>query len=251
MSVPLEYAQAPRRRGKWVRRGVLLVMILAAVVFSVRRVVSYWQHRQLLHWQSRCMKYRASPEMVVYEDDPAAAEKLLLLPEYARGNELWERTAVALHVPRCRRVLERLNPGSWAVGQEEAVLFMHERRSSEGVRKLVIVSCDPRWDPSRSMPGYLARTLERPVRPGWDQEAQGCSEDLIDNLMGCPTGRVCAIPETSLRVRYFAGQPDARDESHFTIRYEMAGGRGTIDGWLQPDGRGVRLEIRDGPAAGR
>jgi hypothetical protein len=197
------------------------------------------------------MTYRASPDLVVYEDDPAAAAKLLALPGYVRGFEAWERTPVALHVPRSRRVLESLNGPTWALSQEEAVLFMHERRSSKGIRKLVIVSCDPRWDPARSMPGYLARVLERPVRPGSDVDAQTLLEDSLVNIMGSPMHRICSGPTTPERIRFFAGQPDPVDASHFTIGYEMAGARGSVDGWLDADGRRVRLEVRDGPAKGR
>jgi len=53
----------------------------------------------------------------------------------------------------------------------------------------------------------------------------------------------------SRRVRVFAGQTDAADESHFTMGYDIDGYAGTIDGWLdQYDS--VRLQVRDGPAQG-
>ncbi|MDB5334045.1 MAG: hypothetical protein JWP03_5196 [Phycisphaerales bacterium] len=48
-------------------------------------------------------------------------------------------------------------------------------------------------------------------------------------------------------LKLFAGQADAADESHFTIAYSTPAGRGTIDGWLQPDDT-VRMQVRDGPA---
>jgi hypothetical protein len=48
--------------------------------------------------------------------------------------------------------------------------------------------------------------------------------------------------------RLYAGQPDPKDASHFTIDYEISGVRGTVDGWLQPDDT-VKMQIRDGPAA--
>jgi hypothetical protein len=51
-------------------------------------------------------------------------------------------------------------------------------------------------------------------------------------------------------VRLFAGVKDPNDPSHFTIRYELDGSGGCIDGWL----RGVRsitITVRDGPLAAR
>ena len=47
--------------------------------------------------------------------------------------------------------------------------------------------------------------------------------------------------------RIFAAQFDDKDQSHFTIKYEIDDQPGTIDGWLQVDDS-VKLQIRDGPA---
>ena len=46
-------------------------------------------------------------------------------------------------------------------------------------------------------------------------------------------------------MRFFAGQVDPADPSHFTIRYEMNGVVGWFDGWLRDDGN-VVLEPRAG-----
>ena len=45
-------------------------------------------------------------------------------------------------------------------------------------------------------------------------------------------------------LRWYAGQPDELDPTHFTIDYEIAGQRGTIDGYLSDDGRRVRMQAR-------
>jgi hypothetical protein len=50
--------------------------------------------------------------------------------------------------------------------------------------------------------------------------------------------------------KLFAGQPDAADQSHFTIAYESRGRKGTIDGWLANDDS-IKLEVRDGPLRGQ
>jgi hypothetical protein len=45
-------------------------------------------------------------------------------------------------------------------------------------------------------------------------------------------------------LRWYAGQPDELDSTHFTIDYEISGHRGTIDGYLSDDGRQVRMQAR-------
>jgi hypothetical protein len=36
-------------------------------------------------------------------------------------------------------------------------------------------------------------------------------------------------------LRFFAGQPDPKDPSHFTVEYEISGVKNVIDGWLTDD----------------
>jgi WD40 repeat protein len=47
-------------------------------------------------------------------------------------------------------------------------------------------------------------------------------------------------------ITFYAGQPDSRDPSHFTIDYACDGARGTVDGWLLDDDR-VRFRVLSGP----
>jgi hypothetical protein len=47
-------------------------------------------------------------------------------------------------------------------------------------------------------------------------------------------------------LRIFAGQPDPADTSHLTIKYDLDGHAGTIDGWMR-FGDNLQLLIRDGP----
>lgn len=56
-----------------------------------------------------------------------------------------------------------------------------------------------------------------------------------------PGGSTLELPlAVSDELRVLAGQPDPRDPSHFTIRYDLNGQPGVIDGWLDA-GRVVRL----------
>ena len=57
-----------------------------------------------------------------------------------------------------------------------------------------------------------------------------------------------AVPvDYGSKLRLFAGQPDAQDESRFTIDYELDGRRGTIDGRLRNDR--ILLRPREGRRA--
>jgi hypothetical protein len=60
-------------------------------------------------------------------------------------------------------------------------------------------------------------------------------------------GEAGIVLSRGTRSTIYGGQPDPNDPSHFTIRYEVDEGSGTIDGWLQADDQ-VRFKIRDGPA---
>jgi len=42
------------------------------------------------------------------------------------------------------------------------------------------------------------------------------------------------------RLRFFAGQPDPTDSSHFTIPYQLDGRDGSIDGWVKDGGIDIR-----------
>jgi hypothetical protein len=50
--------------------------------------------------------------------------------------------------------------------------------------------------------------------------------------------------------RLYAGQPDPKDASHFTIDYDFDGRRGTIHGYLKPNG-GIELKPDTGQVSGR
>ena len=47
--------------------------------------------------------------------------------------------------------------------------------------------------------------------------------------------------------RFFDGQADPNDASHFTLDYEANGQRGVIDGWFAHD-HAVKLPFRCSPA---
>jgi hypothetical protein len=164
-----------------------------------------WTKSQHMQW--RFLRYTAPSDRVVVETDDARAKMLLSRPGYVSVPQ-------AIH-------MSAFYPASipqMAAGPE-AVLFLHERMTPKGERRLVSFSIA--LDPGASL--YTAI-----YRPTWNG---------LQRLGG--EGRVRRI---------FAGQPDAADPTHFTIRYEADGQERILDGWLQNDDS-VKFQDR-GPVRG-
>jgi hypothetical protein len=256
----LEYApRLPMRWRKLVRRLALVLVLLAASGAGWRWGPQQWRRMQEYRRQRKCMTYTAAPERIVYEEDPKCAENLLSGNlEYRRGRALNGGAAVAMFVPAW------LPADPNASGFHEALLFMHERTSPAGKRRLVKVWCDPSWEPAESMPGYFHWEIEQPVSPwAWASAEDVPLEELLTAIEEIPTGRLSSPPEQISHIRFFAGQADPADFSHFSIKYELNDAAGMIDGWLTDEqsqwhSEGeqspksvavVRFRVRSGPAA--
>ncbi len=126
---------------------------------------------------------------------------------------------------------------------EAAVLFMHARTSPRGSVRQVVLRSNGLNPSAFHYPG------EKVFRHGalyFDYFAQPRGSSFSRRSFQASD---LIIPPHDGHWHMFAGQPDPADASHFTIKYEIDHGPGTIDGWLQPDDT-VKLQIRDGPAAG-
>jgi hypothetical protein len=177
------------------------------------------------------MTYAPPADLVVYEEDTAAAEALLARPggEYARGRD-GPLVTCAMHRPRCLTAFAAAS-GMGTVSNG-AVLFLHERTSRTGVRRLVVICCSPEDVPSVTLAGGLN---EWECVPGvWGTPPQ-YSSPPVDRLVPLRQGK-------EARVRFFAGQADPSDASRFTIRYERDGKPGTIGGRLSDSGGWVQWD---------
>src|ERR1051325_9428616 len=75
----LDYAPAPSRwRRRWVRRTALAIFLLVVCSVILRFGRPVWTQVQVLYWQRQCLAYTAPPQIVVYEEEPKAAAKLIL-----------------------------------------------------------------------------------------------------------------------------------------------------------------------------
>ena len=231
----LEYAPAPPRGRKRVRRAAALLLVLLLACAGYRWGPAAWHKSRLLYWQRQCLNDRPGEKEVVYEEEPSAAGRLLALsPEYAAyplARQAPPGTPppvnAAARVPACwTRFGAAISPPA-AGPTPGAVVFLHERVSPAGNRRLVMVRYFPERDTFTSgfISGYnfdfevvTPATLSRPP------VAAAPRLYMIDVLSGWP--------RHPPMVRVYAGQPDARDPSHFTIRYQMWGQEDVLDGKL-------------------
>jgi hypothetical protein len=240
----LDYAPAPPvLRQRRVRRAVLGVILLGAVVAGWRWGPGVYQRGSLLYWQRQCLRYAAPAERVVYETDPAAGAALRSADRhYMLLKPRWGPMPAPLPtglVPDCWTRFGNASPGfPTATGP---VLFLHELRTPTGQRRLVAIT--GAFQPSE-LPQFIS---------GYDAEAQmiepGTWKVLPRNRTGGVAISVLSGPQPKPpHVRIFAGQSDPADPSHFTIRYELDGVGQVVDGWLRdgwPAGYdSVELKVR-------
>jgi len=249
----LDYAPAPPKRRKWLRRSVFLIFLLGVGAVCWRWGGAAWHQARLLYWQRQCLRYTAPANQIVYEEDPVNAAKLMATDAQYAPYPLKRRTQsesftaapvnAAAYVPACwARFESASNPlVSLQLGRAYgAIVFLHERVAPSGHRRLVSVRYFPDIDTfvAAFINGYnystetiTAATLRSPPTPAMRAYA-------IDVLSG--------YPRHPPMVRMYAGQIDPNDPSHFTIRYEMWGQTDTLDGRLD-DNDDVTLTPRKLP----
>lgn len=190
----------------------------------------------MLYYQRQCLNYTAPSDRVIFDAHQETAETLLKdkrsggfipipsgFPDAAR-----EAPACLVEMDRRMSATCRMCPGEPA--------FMHERISKGGLRRLVIVSPETLYNIAMDAVIDPATFFNPP------------SVALIQNSIVKPGDLtfLTALPG----IRIYAGQPDSRDSSHFTIAYEVYEKKGIVDGYLQDDGT-ISLVNRFGPATRR
>ena len=239
--IPLDYAPAPPR---WRKRAryILLALILLAAGFCAWRWGPYaWKQSHLLYWQRQCLNFSASPDTVVYEEEPAAAILLRrsdYSPHVTVRREDFDtdfnivQVKAAAFYPRCWRRLDTFatlpTVPFFPSDGDGAIIFLHERVSSAGHRRLVCVDYAPKTFSPQFAEGVNCfscvispATWIRPLTEG----------PRID----CWNMRMPIYPPPPPLVRVYSGQIDPADPAQFTIRYQMWGQEDVLDGRLQDD----------------
>lgn len=195
-----------------VRQSASILLSLIVVGGAVAHwAPAAWAHQKLLSEYRRCQHYVATPDRVVYGQGFGSCG----------GNEYitpWDRFYAAYSPPG---------------RQTGPVLFLHERTNSRGEHRLVVVEG---WPVNGRGFAVSASVLRQSSRLATPQMITPASLHLLPTLSEI----------SGERLRLYAGQPDPMEPSHFTIRYEVNGTPGTLDGWLRDDD-GVTLLRREPP----
>ena len=232
----IDYAPSrPRLRARTVVRVVVGSLLLGGIlVGSWAWGPACWLHVKLLHWQSRSLGYAAPPGQVVFDNDSTQIRSLVSSAGFEEAQ--WTAPPSAFRPAAAWQNFYRLYspPGR----RDAPVLFLHERRNRAGEARLVVVE---RGWPERTMGdasgqgAYFSMSC-LVIRPG---TAFAAPLELFDSAEYVDTK---ARPKT-LALRWYAGQCDPSDDSHFTIAFQLDGKPGILDGWLL-DNDTIRLQVR-------
>lgn len=227
----LNYAPAPRFQRRTVRRIILLSVLLALGLGIWLWGPAAWRGATLLYWQHRCMTYSPPPDQVVLDTlppptPPSPTSRSLSVPSWAyTGLPPLSAAVVPREWAEFARLTE-LRP------DPTAMLFLHERTSPSGGRRLVAVQIDRQA--FSYVPCMISAHVIRPVGLSARPAAVTQNIELTSDLLSLYFAR---------RLRFFAGQPDPDNAAHFTIAVEAEGAAVTIDGYLTDDDR-VVLRVR-------
>jgi len=245
-SIELDYAPKPSlRKRRWFRRlawGLVVVMVVAATLQfggGVRNPM------RAAYWERRCLGFSISPDTVAYEEDPARAAALWkamgTTGDFTTLTDGQTKQLLSVSLRPRAQWEASLNPSS-ALYQHGS-LFLGARRARGGAERLICVHADAFMSYRRGQPRLygadapdLTAQVIRPATPWRDGQALADLRLNVGGFLAHPFGTL----------RFYAGQPDPNDDSHFTIDYQSPAGRGTIDGWLQRDDT-IKMQMRGNP----
>jgi hypothetical protein len=214
-STTLEYSSpADDDRRRPIRRMILIAILIALLIAAIRWGGPIWSQWQLLRWQDQVLHHLDPRGTVVYEEDPAEASRLLMTGNYHRapysgtfaGTD-WDPVIVMRH------------------SQFGDFLFAHALKSSTHAPRLVTVTCKNLNEEALGRGRVIELTagvfIPATYRPG--SRMLLISVSTLDGAEGLSAGD---------RVRFYGGELDPHDASHFIIRYQLNERAGIIDGQL-------------------
>jgi hypothetical protein len=223
---------------RW-RRWIAATAALALIVTGLLYGRQAWHAARLLYWQRQCLNYAPPPTQVVYEESFGGGGPGPPQGDFADLSTP-DRRCFSRRRPRCWDAFEALSEDS--IAPSEPILFLHRLRTKSGVERLVVVT-RYLWPPQ------YASMLNPWHEYAFSIATYRTAPEREHARTGPPRGsRLEELIEYGSSLRFYAGQLDAADPSHFTIDYEIDGQRGTIDGRLSDDSS-TDITIRDGPAS--
>jgi len=219
----LDYAPRPPRLGRrtiWLSIAVGVVLVVIAIGYWQRSRIEAYRQQAIMAWvQWRCLNATTDPSVVVYEEEPAAVQRLLRDSNYiplplgtaGRESDQW------------KAFMKVLGTGTFLWGQRlpAGTVFLHERYTPSGQRMLVWAVYGPdRFGTGR---GGLLTLLLRVKSLGTAGDLD-CGLFAEDSQVFESSGPVAALPHPAEhKVRIFAGQADPSDRTKFYFDYEIDG----------------------------
>jgi hypothetical protein len=230
-----------QRRFRRLAAGAVILIVAFYIAYVYRDLPRFWNIARL---QNKCLAYTAPPDQIVYSE---LASDIATLP--ASSSEYWldlsANPSRVLHRPKCWAEFDAATSGSPSPAYP--VLFLSER-SNGGERQLVCV----RFEGWAGNIRYMTQPTQNLYVIGEPRYLMSSYGIVRHNGMSHSTwasgsvGVTTTPPDPISNVRFFAGRPDPKDPSRFTIAYEANGNSGIIEGKLGAD-TSVSLRIKDGP----
>jgi hypothetical protein len=247
---------------------------------TVAPAVSGYQRERDMRRQAsdRLLSHTRPSEQAVYEEDPVAARKLLSSPGASGPPEyralslsnIDSRYASSFQAPVIIRDVSTMSPFDRNDNdRDRGILFVHGLTSPAGNKRIVFLELkvdSTGGSPQRTKGQQYEIRLERQLyyriftpadasanrdpavaRDGPSLQVRTTGGDVFPVRWVDGVLRTDREPGKSLR--FYGGQPDPKDPSHFTVDYEFDGQRGTIDGWLTDDDF-LRIRPRGGEVDG-
>ena len=198
---PLNYAPRPRAAQRVWRWAYRLIFVAAIVIAAVQWSPAIWRRAQSIYWEQKCLSFVLPPEHVVFEIDGSTIIKSELTKPLNRFEGIHDHRYL-------------LSDGG---------IFLHEMRRPDGARCLVALTCWPIYP--NGVTSFRLEVMQwtislLPRLNSW-------------NYVSFEAGAV--TPRSHWK--FFAGQPDSNNPSHFAFDYELDGTRHTCDGWLNNVGQ--------------
>jgi hypothetical protein len=199
----LHYAPGPAPVVRWRRRGIRLILLGGFLAILWFWGGAAWTRLNFLYWQHRCLTYLQPPDHIVLE---------ILATAPIPSSPSAEVAAPPL---------VSLGRYDGSVDVWGKTIFLHQMRRPDGTPWLVCLGI-------RMVAGYAAE-----VYTLFDQEF------AVDSQLGSFHSNYVSFPpiNNADHWKFFVGQPDPVNPSHFTFDYELNGTRHTADAWLDNAGK--------------
>jgi hypothetical protein len=214
-----------RQAPAWRRRRIIVPIVIVAAVLVAgwmtwSRVAAWYElwsyRREAARWYAAACNWSEPPRKLKYTENPADAQGGKFVHSYrvsgsnvTTGSESYGGSPVErlpLFTGDGKPIL--------AAAPDEAMLFMHLRTNAHGLTRLIAV--------------------EKPVFDGKILRFPFNEIGLLKDDYRILRGGTVELDMTGIaapgEIRIFAGQPDPKDASRFSIPFEARGRRGYFDG---------------------